>query len=647
MIAVPMFVMLPQVWVLHSEKLSQLALEEQGFALVEQIQRLPFKLAAHRDSVSRQLNGDNSLSANISNLSSEIQSLFNQLKSFGETDWGTNYGSELNRLQAEWDALSSMQTQDAMKRFDGHSELISQHFFLMEKVAQDSGLVLDSQLDTHYLSLMATNLLPHVYEDVSRLSTVAVNVTQKGQFTPESFLRMRSFYESILARKRNMNAVMQFVFSKDENTRKELQQSASSVNQALDGFLNTIRKDMMDSDSLNVSTAQVLSQGQGLLTELAQLEAAVAQGFSRNLAKTQSQLSTSRAVNMMVSLVVFVMVLAFAFLTLKNLTESVSYIRTKAGLIAKGDLTEALQLEGSDELCDIADDIELMRAGIRGLVEEIQTANSLVASTTEQLTLSARATTGNAQEQLNSSEQVATASEELSATIAEVSNSSSNASEQSQNLMVVSQSSLQSLSSTMGSIEELSSVIGQASTDIQQLAKEVENIGKVTEVIKSIAEQTNLLALNAAIEAARAGESGRGFAVVADEVRSLASRTQISTEEIAKTIDLLQSGTSAAVAGMNRGTEQSNIVVSNTREVSESIRQIGSGMEELRAINLQIANASEQQAEVTANVTQNTVQLRDISAGISNEMEGVSQSCEGLKGQTERLAETIGAFRVE
>lgn len=63
-------------------------------------------------------------------------------------------------------------------------------------------------------------------------------------------------------------------------------------------------------------------------------------------------------------------------------------------------------------------------------------------------------------------------------------------------------------------------------------SRKVETIGELTAKILEISSQTELLSLNANIEAAKAGEAGKGFAVVAGEIGKLSKDTMESAQEI-------------------------------------------------------------------------------------------------------------------
>ncbi|MDX9766541.1 MAG: methyl-accepting chemotaxis protein, partial [Ectothiorhodospiraceae bacterium] len=98
------------------------------------------------------------------------------------------------------------------------------------------------------------------------------------------------------------------------------------------------------------------------------------------------------------------------------------------------------------------------------------------------------------------------------------------------------------------------------------LNEESAAVTKALQIISAIADQTNLLALNAAIEAARAGEMGRGFAVVADEVRTLASRTQVSTQEISGILDRFTRRVDAMVQETTTASELSGSITTQVEE---------------------------------------------------------------------------------
>jgi methyl-accepting chemotaxis protein len=103
------------------------------------------------------------------------------------------------------------------------------------------------------------------------------------------------------------------------------------------------------------------------------------------------------------------------------------------------------------------------------------------------------------------------------------------------------------------------------------LAANAESIDSIVLTIRKIAGHSDLLALNTAIEAARAGDAGKGFAVVAHEVRSLATQTELATEEAARQIRMIQEAT-------RRTVEASGAVVNRTSEVRTAAEQSYDGL---------------------------------------------------------------------
>ncbi|WP_420800863.1 methyl-accepting chemotaxis protein [Pseudomonas cavernae] len=195
-------------------------------------------------------------------------------------------------------------------------------------------------------------------------------------------------------------------------------------------------------------------------------------------------------------------------------------------------------------------------------------------------------------------------------------------------------------------IAEDAKLLEQITLLTEQLDEASQAIGTVVGVIRDIADQTNLLALNAAIESARAGEQGRGFAVVADEVRALARRTHSSTEDVCKSISMIQERTSTVVGMVERSRDTSRANVASAHEASEALHRITRMIGQVRDMSQQIATATEQQSATSEELSRSLVVIADSAESASRSAGQVRQRSQDLQASAGRLSALVSRFKI-
>lgn len=405
--------------------------------------------------------------------------------------------------------------------------------------------------------------------------------------------------------------------------------------------------EMSRSPDKNLGTTQTLF----MLTNLeiapigAELESVLEKHIQYNeqLAATQEQQSEATAriaktLSAAIALISIAAVATIGFFLIRGINGALRNMEQVITQI-EGNLDFTLRVDAHKK-----DELGKMAGLLNRLIEKLQTNLKSIAQSTREVTVASAQMAETSQQVAQSSEQQSAAASDMAATVEEMTVSINHVADRATEANSLSAESGQLatsgeevISQTVRDIKEIADTVSTAAERIRELEAQGGKISAVVAVIKEVADQTNLLALNAAIEAARAGEQGRGFAVVADEVRKLAERTAASTQEIATTINTMQSTASYAVQGMQEAVEKVAKGVARASDANNSIQQIGAGSRETVRMVGEITTAIREQGAATTNIA---VQVEKI-AQMAEQSSAASAESARAAQELDQLAETM------
>lgn len=314
-----------------------------------------------------------------------------------------------------------------------------------------------------------------------------------------------------------------------------------------------------------------------------------------------------------------VLMIGLSMAVLRSLIKSLNEARRVTFQIAAGNLADRVTLKRNDELGELLNSLETMRASLSGLITEVGNKVDVVTPASEHIKQQNEDLASRTEQQASSLQQTASSMEQMTATVQQ----------NTENARQANQLAMQNATTSRETGERMQALVER----MERIAVSANKMTDIISVIDGIAFQTNILALNASVEAARAGEQGRGFAVVANEVRNLAGRSADAAGEIRRLINT----SSQEISGGAQAVKEAEAAI---EQVVTQVLRVSDIMEE-------ISTASDEQSSGIAQINTAIAEMDHVTQQNASKVQSISSAAQDLTREALGLANVIAAFRLE
>ncbi|CAM4036965.1 methyl-accepting chemotaxis protein [Pseudoalteromonas byunsanensis] len=516
---------------------------------------------------------------------------------------------------------------------------------VIEQVSIQSLLAIDDDLARSYINRALVESTPKLLEHVNKLSEQANTVISEGQFNPDSFIALSNLNKALPEFFVQLSSKLHVAMAANNDIKPQLQPHLEQLQSSLNNYQNSIKKDLLDPDELQLSSAQFKRIHDNVINDVSHFIATATPMLKQLLQKKITQQSLIRNSVDTAAVISLLLAIYLMFGFYFAVVDSISAFSISAGRAAQGDLSAKATAFGNDEMSIIVEQYNKVISAFIALLKEVNSTSVSLDSATKKLSQISQDTRGDVGQQQIKISTIHGALSEMTQVADSVEHSAQHATELASTAAQQVKQGSHNTTQLAEHMALLQQEFEESRVALDKLAQDSQNISKVSAAISEIAEQTNLLALNAAIEAARAGEQGRGFAVVADEVRTLAKRTQQQTEEIHSIISSLQNASNDTQTKMRSSVEKMEQGVSAAEQTNQVLLLAQQSMVNIDEQGAHIAQLVQQQSQATQQALNDASEINNLAEHTLSSAVATEDDARKLATMAQHLQSAMSQFK--
>ena len=601
--------------------------ELHGIETLENFVTLLQNAGRHRGYTGHALTGEDSILPTIEKAETEINNVMGRLS----RDTSMNYPLLEDRfasLQSEWHDLEGWRENKPDQNFNAHKAFMAHIISLTDMYAALSGIQSDSDQAFGLEADMATSILPQLRSTIGEVrgftSSRNINNISSNSIT---YLH-RLFIEAFVIMDRVNDKI--FLLQQTQPQRAETIRDRWQIVMKNVSHAHNKIKEINDPDVLLLRKQEIIGLMTVAIKSLDDFRHSQVEDIKFNVLGSRMKRHEQLFFALVGGSVVGLVMIAWILIGLSiDIRQRLVNLKDQIKQFGEGDFTAQSEVGGSDEIGEIAKDIDAMFDDVRNLVSTVLPDSRELVRGTEVINDASRNVEQLTTMQADAAKAVTTAVHDVTERTLQISERAELTNELATKAGGIATRGRHIVGETVAKMAQIASTAQSASQTVFELGEQAKHITGFVDLIKELADQTNLLALNAAIEAARAGEHGRGFAVVADEVRRLAQNTTKSTQQIVDVITSIQSGVKNANTSMSASANEVQAGV----ELAESADSIISEITDM------LGQVIEAAADMSVKLKEQSLAANDAASQVLTITE-MSEECRiGASKSTEAVAE--------